>query len=750
MGTWTPIVGEETKQLLECLKLDDVSTQRLLDETKSILSLCGSPEQKTNDETGLIFGYVQSGKTMSFTALTALAKDNDYQIIIVIAGISTNLLDQSTKRLEKDLRFNERFDRKWLGVKKNPTNTSTDRDDISTVLKEWKNSTFPEEERRTVLITVMKNPKHLQNLLDVLHRLDLREVPTLIIDDEGDQASLNTKARRNAMLGLSEEDLTEQDLSTIYRRIIAIKELLPHHTFVQYTATPQANLFINILDRLSPNFIKLLTPGDAYTGGQTFFIENHRLVRPIPVDEIGNDIVDDRGEYDNSGRMTGETPPQSLLYAMQVFFLGVAAGKLLKDTPNRSMMIHPSRLQLDQRLYFDWANSIKERFVSTLQMQDDEYDKTELVKEFEIAYKDLKRTVENLPLFDQILGNKLTTDRLEHAISSTKIEEVNSRQGKTPLIKWRDHFAYILVGGQSLDRGFTVEGLTVTYMPRPVGVGTVDTIQQRARFFGYKRKYLGYCRIHLDEPSINAYRHYVEHEEDLRRSLTENNLANRHINDWEREAILERAYQLARKNVFSNEFERFDLSNEWFRISAPHDLTNIIDNNRKVTQAFIASIQELFQEDNGHLGRTDEQKHAVCQITVMRAFENFLMKLKFTRDSDSVGFTALKSVILRYLEEYPTRKANIYLMKKGEVRERQLTKKDEIQQLFQGKNPRVGEVIYPGDSEIKDFANLTIQIHNLNLVNRDTGEVFENVYTIAVWIPEEMNKSIIRLGDKIR
>ncbi|MDP1814584.1 MAG: Z1 domain-containing protein [Leadbetterella sp.] len=750
METWKPIVGEETKQLLECLKLDDVSTQRLLDETKSILSLCGSPEQKTNDETGLIFGYVQSGKTMSFTALTALAKDNDYQIIIVIAGISTNLLDQSTKRLEKDLRFNERFDRKWLGVKKNPTNTSTDRDDISTVLKEWKNSTFPEDERRTVLITVMKNPKHLQNLLDVLHGLDLREVPTLIIDDEGDQASLNTKARKNAMLGLSEEDLTEQDLSTIYRRITAIKELLPHHTFVQYTATPQANLFINILDRLSPNFIKLLTPGDAYTGGQTFFIDNHRLVRPIPVDEIGNDIVDDRDEYDNSGRMTGETPPQSLIYAMQVFFLGVAAGKLLKDTHNRSMMIHPSRLQLDQRLYFDWANSIKERFVSTLQMQDDEYDKTELIKEFEIAYRDLKRTVENLPLFEQILGNKLTTDRLEHAISSTKIEEVNSRQGKTPLIKWRDHFAYILVGGQSLDRGFTVEGLTVTYMPRPVGVGTVDTIQQRARFFGYKRKYLGYCRIHLDEPSINAYRHYVEHEEDLRRSLTENNLANRHINDWEREAILERAYQLARKNVFSNEFERFDLSNEWFRISAPHDLTNIIDNNRKVTQAFIASIQELFQEDSGHPGRTDEQKHAICQTTVVRAFENFLMKLKFTRDSDSVGFTALKSVILRYLEEYPNRKANIYLMKKGEVRERQLTKKDEIQQLFQGKNPRVGEVIYPGDSEIKDFANLTIQIHNLNLINRDTGEVFENVYTIAVWIPEEMNKSIIRLGDKIR
>jgi len=737
METWTPIIGEETEQLLEYLKLDEVSTQRLLNETTSILALCGSPEQKTNAETGLVFGYVQSGKTMSFTTLTALAKDNDYQIIVVIAGISTNLLDQSTKRLEKDLRLNERFDRKWLGVKKNPTNTSTDRDDISTVLKEWKNPTFPEDERRTVLITVMKNPRHLQNLIDVLQRLDLREVPTLIIDDEGDQASLNTNARRNAMRGLTEEEISEQDLSTIYRRITELKELLPHHTFVQYTATPQANLFINILDRLSPNFIKLLTPGDAYTGGQTFFIENHTLVREIPLEDIATD------------EEPLETPPQSLIYAMQLFFLGVAAGKVLKDTNNRSMMIHPSRLQLDQRLYFDWANSIKERFVATLQMQDDEFDKIELIKEFEVAYKDLSRTVENLPTFEQLLGNKLKTDRLEHAISSTKIEEVNSRQGKTPLIKWRDHYAYILVGGQSLDRGFTVEGLTVTYMPRHVGVGTVDTIQQRARFFGYKRKYLGYCRIYLDEPTINAYRHYVEHEEDLRNSLSQNNLANRHLNDWEREAVLERAYQLARKNVFSNEFERFDFLNKWFRVSAPHDLANIIDNNRKVTQEFISFIQNLLQEDCGHVRRTNEQKHAVCQISVRQAFDNYLMKLKFTRDSDSVGFTVLKSVILRFLEEYPSSEATIYLMKKGEIRERQLTKKDEIQQLFQGKNPRTGEVIYPGDSEIKDFANLTIQIHNLNLINRDTGEVFENVYTIAVWIPEEMNKSIIRLGNQL-
>lgn len=679
---------------------------------------------------------------MSFTTLTALAKDNDYQIIVVIAGISTSLVDQSTKRLEKDLRLNDRYDRKWLGVKKNPTNTSTDRDDISTVLKEWKNPTFPEDERRTVLITVMKNTKHLQNLIDVFTTLDLRKVPVLIIDDEGDQASLNTKARQNAMRGLTEEELTEQDLSTIYRRIIKLKELLPHHTFVQYTATPQANLFINILDILSPNFIQLLTPGGAYTGGQTFFIDMLNLVRPIPIEDISTDDE------------PLDSPPQTLIDALQLFFLGVAAGKIKRDTRNRSMMIHPSRLQNDQAQFNIWVNSIKERFVMTLQNEDDDLDKINLIREFEKAYQDLKRTVQDLPSFENLLGNKLKTDRLEHAISSTKIELVNSQQGKTPLINWKDHYSFILVGGQSLDRGFTIEGLTVTYMPRSLGVGTVDTIQQRARFFGYKRGYLGFCRIYLDKQTIDAYRHYVEHEEDLRKNLTENNLANRHLNDWEREAILERAYQLARKNVFSNEFERFDLSNEWFKIAAPHDLQNIIESNRKVTEGFINELRSFWQEDNGHARRTEDQKHLVCEIDLQKALDDFIMKLKFTRGSDSGEFTSLKSVILRYLETQNNAKATIYLMTRGKARKRTLNKKDSVD-MFQGEQPtkstanfQKGEQ-YPGDRKIKDFDNLTIQIHNLNLVNEDTGEVFENVYSIAVCIPEEMHKSIIRLGESL-
>ncbi|MGB0929334.1 MAG: Z1 domain-containing protein [Chitinophagales bacterium] len=738
LQNWTPRKGEETTELLENLGLDEISTERLLNESKEILSLCGNPETSENDDAGLVFGYVQSGKTMSFTTVTALARDNDYQIIIVIAGISTPLVNQSTNRLMKDLRIDLRYDRKWIGVLKNPTGASA-RETIGTVLREWRNPTFPQDERRSILITVMKNTRHLQNLVEIFERLDLRNVPTLIIDDEGDQASLNTRARRNALDDITDDIFDPQiHLSTIHRRLDTLRSLLPHHTFLQYTATPQATLFINILNRLSPNFVQILTPGDAYVGGMTFFVQHRNLVRTIPRNEIP------------TSRNPLDEPPESLIYALKLFFLGVAIGKYRKVSRNRSMMIHPSRLQFDQGFYFVWIQSIKERFVLTLQQEDDDSDKQDLVAEFRVVYQDLIQTESDLPRFEDLIGRIAQTDRLEHSINSTKLELVNSARGKTPTINWRDNYSFILVGGQSMDRGFTVEGLTVTYMPRNIGVGNVDTIQQRARFFGYKRGYLGLCRIYLDQSTIDAYTHYVEHEEELRSSLMRDRLANKHLNDWERQAILSRAYRLARRNVFDTTFSRYDFGNHWFRISAPHDQANIIINNRQVFEEFIDNKRDLLQEDAGHERRTEEQKHYVLNTSLDDVFNNLLHKLRFTREDDSEGFTTLQSLIHIYLEQNPTSTAVIYVMKKGETRDRRLTSRDEIQQLFQGKNPRTGQVIYPGDVFIRDEERITVQIHKLNLVNRDTGEVFEDIYTIAVWTPEEVGKEVIQIGDPIQ
>lgn len=737
-ANWNPFVGDETSELLRSKGFANPDRTlnengvRVLDETYRIMQVCGNPNTVSNSETGIVIGYVQSGKTLSFTTLTALASDNRYRIIIVLGGTTKPLLLQSTARLRKDLRIDNRygFEQKWIQIT-NPE-TQEDFDTITNALDQWSNPTFPKERCKSILITVMKNGNRLQNLAELLRDVNLIGVPTLIIDDEGDQASLNTRARWAARQGIDVEDLTENDVSTIYRRITTLRNIFPHHTFLQYTATPQANLFINIMDRLSPNFIKLLTPGDEYTGGIQFFRENPNLIREIPMDNISN------------ATQQLQEPPESLLEALRVFYLGVVAGTVLESFKlpsqrNRSMLVHPSRLQGDHTTFYGWVNTIKESWRRLLSGNDED-EKADLLRDFRTSYDDLQMTVSDLPAFET-----LTDFNLVHAIQYTPIVEVNSRRGATPQINWQDSYSWILVGGQSMDRGFTVEGLTVTYMPRNIGVGNVDTIQQRARFFGYKRSYLGYCRVFLDQVTIDAYNFIVEHEEDVRSRLVGFDVSNRHLNDWDREAVLDQMLNLTRANILYDGLDRDRFGNDWFRINAPHDTENLIQSNTTALLHFLNTKAAMFAEDEGHANRTQEQKHLVARIPMKECLEHLLNKLKYTRESDSATYSSLRGILKGYLDEHPDDDCLVYLMSANTLdnwtrRIRRLDRNDEIQQLFQGRNPRTGEVIYPGDSEIKNENLLTLQVHLLNI--RDTD--FESVPTLAIWIPEHIGRDVIR------
>jgi hypothetical protein len=210
---------------------------------------------------------------MSYTTVAALARDNGYRLIIVITGITTNLFDQSNQRLERDLKRGI-INRRWRFFQ-NPRATNETLDGIANAV-DWDMS-LPINSHKAVLVTVMKNARHLESLLDLLdalsRRVDLETVPALIIDDEADQASLNNLVKRGRT-------------SSIYTHILELRRRLPHHSFLQYTATPQALLLINLIDVLSPNFAELLSPGTAYTGGKTFFEKDFRLVKTIPAKDM--------------------------------------------------------------------------------------------------------------------------------------------------------------------------------------------------------------------------------------------------------------------------------------------------------------------------------------------------------------------------------------------------------------------------------------------------------------------------------
>jgi len=418
---WNVILGEETTALVQQLGLPQNTSITVRDEAASVLRRCVPPAASAGQETGLVVGYIQSGKTMSFTTVAALARDNGYAIVIVIAGTSIPLTEQSRQRLRHDLRIDQRDDRSWRHLH-NPRIQNRDHVSIETTLADWRDPSVEPHERSTVLITVMKNHRHLRNLTAVLRQIDLTGIPVLIFDDEADQAGLNN------LINQGEE-------STTYRELRTLKEAVPHHTFLQHTATPQGPLLINLIDVLSPAFAATLTPGLDYAGGRHFFLTDQPLVREIPPADIP------------SNTNVLEEPPDSLLEAMRLFFLGVASGTVRdRARGNRSMMVHPTQRTGGHAQYFNWVNAIRDDWLSLLQNPDDP-DYAELVDEFRQAYNDLAQTVPDLESFGDLLS------RLPRSIRRTEIHLVNAVRGHTPTIDWRASYAHILVGGQALDRG---------------------------------------------------------------------------------------------------------------------------------------------------------------------------------------------------------------------------------------------------------------------------------------------------------
>jgi hypothetical protein len=509
---WNPVEGPEVRALLDSQTLSTAGKQQLLAEAQRVFGKCVPPTSPPETDTGLVIGFVQSGKTLNFTTVTALARDNGYPLIIVIAGTSVPLFNQSTDRLIEDLGIGTRRGaRRWRHV---PNPKLQDLDSIRSALDNWRpGSTIPEARRQSVLITVMKQYQRLDKLNDVLQELDLTGIPVLIIDDEADQAGLNN-------------EVNQQTQSSTYLRLLNLKARLPHHTYLQYTATPQAPLLINIIDAMSPSFADILTPGPDYCGGRDFFIPSSPYVRTIP-----------HADIPTPNRVL-QRAPASLVEAIRLFIVGVAHGIFSDDTSgNRSMLVHPSRPTAPHGNYVSWIKRLKRRWELTLDpATGDATERQQLIDQFEVAYNDLARTVDHLttdaPFAD-------IAECLLEAVRSTEVLEVNTRGGgATPQINWDNSYSHILVGGQAMDRGFTVEGLTVTYMPRSLGVGNADSIQQRARFFGYKRSYIGFCRIYLEVRARRAYEQYVEHEADMHARLIAHRDAGRPLSEWRRAFFL--------------------------------------------------------------------------------------------------------------------------------------------------------------------------------------------------------------------
>ena len=642
--------------------------------------------------------------------------------------LSFGLMRQLIQRLSKDLQLDDDNSREWRIIE-NPSPTNGV-EDIKAGLREWRATSSFRQRKKTSLLVVMKQKMRLESLVKTLRSLgdELKGVPVLIVDDEADQAGMNTEARPNRKRVANGEP---ERLSVIHKKLVELKEALPHHTFVQYTATPQAPLFIRRQDSLSPNFIKLLTPGAGYTGGNVFFGPKapHNVVKIIPETQVYSD--------DN---FLSE-PPSTLKEALREFFLGVADYFVTNaKVKNRSMMIHPSQLRDIHQVYHDWTVALQKSWVRILARPTTDSDRQDLLAEFKVSYDELHETSSLISPFEEL------APAIGEAVEAAQVRLLNAGPNAAPQIDWNRHEVYILVGGQAMDRGFTVEGLTVTYMPRGLGTGTADTLQQRARFFGYKQSYLHLCRVYLTSEVEEAFRAYVEHEVDLRERLVAFD-GGRTLNDFERQVVLPSVLtHLARPAVLSDDVERYEFGGSWLQTHTVTGSDSELQANKQLIKRFLADKRYVWAEDPGDSVRTEDQRHQLATTSLADVIK-LLSEYDYLSTDDSASFTMLVSRLELFQQVMPTATAQVYNMSSGKVRARSAVN-GRVRQLFQGRNPKkgLGKMTYPGDKEIKDETHFCLQIHHLRV--KDEAGPGVNSFALAIWVPSYAGVELVKLASE--
>lgn len=706
--TWVPQVGSRTKAFLDQktrqnpLLSEDV-LESVKDEARQILSYSVAPEGPADDRAVLVVGYVQSGKTLSFTTVSALARDNGYGVIVLIAGTTKDLKGQSEERLEEDLGLGS-LQRDWRHFDNPTPDVGSDASDMARTLENWKRHRSGEtsSDKPALLLTVLKQHLRLTNLATILRDLEIDDVPALVIDDESDQASLNTQARKNVLENLDETSGT-------YQAIKEVREALPLHGYLQYTATPQANLLIAATDILNPGFVKVISPGPGYTGGQFFFIDHvDQLVRTIP----DSDIFNPKDPF--------EEPPQSLQEAVKFFLLGLAAGAGTEALANRSMMVQPHGNTIPHKLYESWVTEMLRAWGTATQSSDPSV-QTDVEADFTAAHADLASTVPNLPDLKTLLK------RIPEIANEVRVVIVNSTPDALKKIKWKSWANWILIGGLKLDRGFTVEGLTVTYMPRRV-TENADVLQQRARFFGYRESYSTFCRIYLPKPTKDAFKGYVADELHLRDSLKSHE--GLPMRSWKRNFILhQQLTRPTRLSVIGRRAKRIPLDGGWTWPKSMHSGSDSISKNSELFSAFSDWLDVNYE--TSELAETVDKRSGTAPNLVysgidLQSIIEFLDEVRFGTVEDSLLATAVGLALGRRIKAEGTAETGTVVLMtsldapRGSGRSLSVLRRN----IQVGQSPstatELADMTYSGDRSFAATSGLTLHLRKI-VLKEDPG-----------------------------
>ncbi|MGF7054772.1 hypothetical protein GGC47_003976 [Bosea sp. OAE752] len=534
-----PFMQRYLKKLEEDGWAED-SIIELIQSTARIVESMEDPSRPgTWDWRGLVVGDVQSGKTASYAGVVNRAADAGYRIIIILAGMHNILRLQTQKR----------FDQDFLGRDTNPESkdpygpigvgefnpglnvdsltTATLKGDFSQVKADQANFSPIDQ---PFVIVVKKNAKVLENLNKWIGRRSAptRAAPALIIDDEADQASVDTKEQALLLDGTFDEEYEPKRVNGEIRKLLL---KFDRRVYVGYTATPFANIFIhderkaiNFGKDLFPSaFLVSLTPPDDYFGPAAVFGTNDEadsglpLIRPLKQTEE-NWIPEKHDRHLRPFYNGKNVIPPSLREAIDSFLLTCAARAARgQDRKHSSMLIHVSRfVDVHTKVH----KQVLKHLDATRAMISNDDDQT-LSRLRDLWYQDYIKTTDDVAT--TIYGRNTVPVSWEQvraklADSSDKIEVITAN-GKSKTDIDYDSFnetgrSLIAVGGDKLSRGLTLEGLSISYFLRTSR--QYDSLLQMGRWFGYRRGFADLCRLFTTSDMEDWFRYVATAQKELR------------------------------------------------------------------------------------------------------------------------------------------------------------------------------------------------------------------------------------------
>lgn len=541
-------------------KLSDTVVDGLDDATDNILELLEDPRRNGQwDRRGLVVGHVQSGKTSNYSGLICKAADAGYKIIIVLAGLHNNLRSQTQVRLEESFLGYEttigRDPGMPIGVaafgedlKTNSATTRADNGDFSKAIAKHFHGISPEE--RPWLFVVKKQKTVLTALLNWIQtrvadstdaddgRKLVTKLPLLVIDDEADNASVDTGEQVFDENDEPDEEHRPKVINSLIRQVL---HAFTRKAYVGYTATPFANIFIHQKgatakegpDIFPKAFIINLSAPSNYVGPARMFGKVTKDGRQDGL-PLSRSILDNYDEDTQLGWMPpkhkktheplyqgAQDVPPSLREAIYSFVLACSVRELRgQGAEHSSMLVHVTR-------YVDVQNHVKAQVEEVVRRM---RQKIARGNDTTVLLNDLRSLWENdfVPTRDEIALLSSEEDKpsllptwedivlqLPNILADIQVRSINGTA--KDVIDYATPGAalkVIAVGGDKLARGLTLEGLCVSYFVRTTKM--YDTLMQMGRWFGYRPGYLDLCRLYTSPSLITWFEHIADASEELR------------------------------------------------------------------------------------------------------------------------------------------------------------------------------------------------------------------------------------------